>query len=51
MEHKITLIGDVHGKFKEYQKLIDSIENPTIQVGDFGVGFAVGQEQLVCLLI
>lgn len=31
-------IGDVHGKFNEYEKLIRE-NNNTIQVGDMGVGF------------
>ncbi len=36
---KITFIGDVHGKFTEYRKIIDASDCPTIQVGDFGIGF------------
>lgn len=36
---KITLIGDVHGKYDKYIKICNKIENPTIQVGDMGVGF------------
>jgi hypothetical protein len=34
----IRFIGDVHGKWKNYRKLIRDQEN-TLQVGDFGVGF------------
>ena len=35
---KITFIGDVHGKFNQYAKLIKDKEN-TVQVGDMGMGF------------
>ncbi|ATW62700.1 putative calcineurin-like phosphoesterase [Synechococcus phage S-CBWM1] len=35
---QIRFIGDVHGKFGRYRKLIAPVEN-TLQVGDFGVGF------------
>ena len=34
----IRFIGDVHGKFTRYRKLIRGVDN-SIQVGDFGVGF------------
>lgn len=34
----IRFIGDVHGMYSKYNKLIQC-EYPTIQVGDFGVGF------------
>ena len=34
----IRFIGDVHGKYGPYKKLIKNVKN-TIQVGDFGVGF------------
>lgn len=33
----IRFIGDVHNKMNEYRKLLDC--HPTIQVGDFGIGF------------
>jgi len=33
------LIGDVHGKWDSYKNIIDYSPHPTIQVGDFGVGF------------
>lgn len=34
----VKLIGDVHGKFRQYRRIIE--EHPdTIQVGDMGVGF------------
>lgn len=34
------LIGDVHGQMSEYMVYgIDTFEGPTIQVGDFGIGF------------
>lgn len=35
---KYRLIGDVHGKYKQYKKIIAERPN-TIQVGDMGVGF------------
>lgn len=35
---QVRLIGDVHGKFGYYKRLIKSIEN-SIQLGDMGVGF------------
>jgi hypothetical protein len=35
------LIGDVHAKFYDYQThSINDFEGPSIQVGDFGIGFA-----------
>jgi hypothetical protein len=34
------LIGDIHGQLAEYKVYgIDKFEGPTIQIGDFGVGF------------
>lgn len=33
------LIGDVHGKIKEYLELIKILNDETIQLGDFGIGF------------
>lgn len=43
------LIGDVHGKFKRYKKIIKSVERSR-QVGDFGVGFFYvrGEERVAC---
>ena len=35
---QIRFIGDVHGKFSRYKKLIKNRER-SLQVGDFGVGF------------
>lgn len=35
----IRIIGDVHGKYKHYKKIIKESPYPTIQVGDMGVGF------------
>lgn len=35
---KLTLIGDVHGKYARYKALLKDHPN-TIQVGDMGVGF------------
>src|SRR5687767_13552182 len=34
----IRFIGDVHGKFEQYKRLIKDTTN-SIQVGDMGVGF------------
>ena len=38
MNNFITLIGDVHGKYERYHKIIRQIDNYpyTLQVGDFG---------------
>lgn len=38
MAKKLTLIGDVHGKYAQYKRLIKDHPD-TIQVGDMGVGF------------
>ena len=35
---KVRLIGDVHGKFKSYEKLIKDVP-VSLQLGDMGVGF------------
>ena len=35
------IIGDIHGKLYDYQSYsIHDFKGPTIQVGDFGIGFA-----------
>lgn len=34
-----TFIGDLHGNIDAYKKIISATNGPTIQVGDFGVGF------------
>ena len=34
----MKFIGDVHGKYKQYERIISECEN-SIQVGDMGVGF------------
>jgi len=37
------LIGDIHGAIYEYKSYaIDKFEGPTIQLGDFGIGFGQG---------
>jgi len=41
---KIRFIGDVHGKFADYNELIQ-VPHPTIQVGDMGIGF--GREHML----
>ena len=38
---KTRLIGDIHGRIYDYQSYsIGNFQGPTIQVGDFGIGFA-----------
>lgn len=39
MSNIIRFIGDVHGKFGRYKKIIEESPHKTIQVGDMGVGF------------
>lgn len=39
METKIRYIGDIHGKYHEYNAIVYSSPYPTVQVGDFGIGF------------
>ena len=34
------IIGDVHGKWKSYREIVDNCAHLSVQVGDFGVGFA-----------
>ena len=36
---KVTFIGDVHGLMDKYERLLLRYMEPTIQVGDMGVGF------------
>lgn len=36
---KLTIIGDAHGKFKGLNSLLKDRTNPTIQIGDMGLGF------------
>lgn len=34
------IIGDIHGQFNDYRKYsIGDFDGPTIQIGDFGIGF------------
>lgn len=40
----ITIIGDVHGKWPEYYKLLKKIDGHSIQLGDMGVGFSRGKQ-------
>lgn len=38
------LIGDIHGQFNDYKTyVIQDFKGPTIQVGDFGIGFGSSQ--------
>ena len=34
-----VFIGDVHGKWSDYNRIIQNTGEPTIQIGDFGIGF------------
>lgn len=36
---KLTVIGDIHGRTGEYMRLVKDLPNPSIQVGDMGLGF------------
>lgn len=36
----IRFIGDIHANFKRYMDIVNDFDGDTIQVGDFGVGFA-----------
>ena len=40
-------IGDVHGKFMGYMNLCIDSPNPTIQIGDFGLGFSKPMDEWV----
>lgn len=35
----MNFIGDIHGKWWAYKKIIEALKGPSIQVGDFGFGF------------
>lgn len=35
----VRFVGDIHGKWYEYQMILQDCEHPSVQVGDFGVGF------------
>lgn len=35
----IRFIGDIHGQWTAYRRMIANINYPTVQVGDFGLGF------------
>lgn len=39
MSEIIQVIGDVHGKIKEFQKLVEDFPGKSIQIGDIGLGF------------
>lgn len=34
-----TFIGDIHAQWGRYNKIIRSLSGPSLQVGDFGIGF------------
>jgi predicted phosphodiesterase len=36
----LLLIGDVHGKYKSYKKIVQKHTGPTLQIGDFGGGYS-----------
>ena len=35
-DNKLLIIGDVHGKFGQYEDIIENYSGRSIQVGDFG---------------
>jgi predicted phosphodiesterase len=35
----MRIIGDIHGDYLRYQRIVSEYQGPTIQVGDFGLGF------------
>ena len=35
----VRVIGDIHGDFYEYEQILRDCNTPSIQVGDFGIGF------------
>jgi len=35
----MRLIGDIHGHYLQYQHIATSYDGPTVQIGDFGLGF------------
>ena len=37
--NKIQLVGDIHGHFGKFQKIIENFNGTTIQLGDLGIGF------------
>ena len=44
----MKIIGDVHGKINEYLAIVEKAENePTIQLGDMGVGFEAWSKPLL----
>lgn len=45
----IRLVGDVHGRFAEFHRILDASPYPVLQVGDLGVGFGnpTGEEILL----
>lgn len=43
---KLLLIGDVHGKWEQYAKILEKYEpERSVQVGDFGIGFVPEDEE------
>ena len=42
---KITIIGDVHGKWPEYGALLAKTPGRTIQIGDMGAGFGLRKQK------
>lgn len=36
----IRFIGDIHGQYLAYVSIVDDCKYPTVQIGDFGLGFA-----------
>lgn len=36
---KVTFIGDVHGKYEPFKRILNNLDGDVIQLGDLGVGF------------
>lgn len=43
----MRFVGDIHGKFRQYEIFLDSDSPPSIQVGDFGRGFGETDEDML----
>lgn len=40
----IRFIGDIHGDYEWYNAMINDCPHPSVQVGDFGMGFPIQRE-------
>lgn len=43
----MIFVGDVHGKFRQYESLLSTFNEPSVVVGDFGVGFIDHRTRLI----